>query len=161
MLVAGLPVSLFLTSLSQFVLLAAFLFEGNVIQKLKRFSSNKAAVLFAGIWLIHLTGLLWTTELQEGFKDLKIKLPILLLPIFLAGSGPLSSKQFRLVLLTFVFSVFCGSMVCMAVLSGIIQKNIYDIRDIFIFNISHIRFALFTCLSIFILLWLAFREGRL
>ena len=34
LLVTGLPVSLFLTSISQFVLIAAFLFEGNIKEKL-------------------------------------------------------------------------------------------------------------------------------
>ena len=160
LLVTGLPVSLFLTSFSQFVILAAFLFEGNIKEKFSRFFSNKAALLFSGIWLLHLIGLLWTMDLNDGLKDLRIKLPILVLPLIIAGNKPLSSNQFRWLLLTFVFSVFCGTMVSMAVLSGIIYRNIYDIRDIFIFNISHIRFALFTCLSIYILIWLAFREKK-
>ena len=160
LLVTGLPVSLFLISVSQFVLLAAFFWEGNIKEKLERFILNKAALLFSGIWLLHLVGLLWTSDLNEGIKDLRVKLPILILPLIIAGSKTLSAKQFRWLLLTFVASVFCGSMISMAVLSGIIQRNIYDIRDIFIFNISHIRFALFTCLSIYILIWFAFRERK-
>ncbi len=160
LLVSSLPLSLLFISLSQFVLLAAFFFEGNIKEKFTRFYLNKAALLFSGIWLLHLIGLFWTTDFNEGIKDLRIKLPILILPIFIAGSKPLSSKQFRWLLLTFVASVFCGSMVSMAVLSSILQRNIYDIRDIFILDISHIRFALFTCLSLFILIWLAFLERK-
>lgn len=48
----------------------------------------------------------------------------------------------------FVFAVFAGSISAIAVLTGIIEREIYDIRDIFIYKISHIRFALFTCVAI-------------
>ena len=159
MLVAGLPVSLFLTSLSQFFLAGSFL-TGDVKGKFKRFFSNRFALLIAGIWLLHLIGMLWTTDTGEGFKDLRIKLPLLILPMIIAGNDPLSFQKIRWVLFTFVFAIFCGTVVSMAVLAGIIQRNIYDIRDVFIFNISHIRFALFTCLGIFILMYYAFIERK-
>ncbi len=152
LLAAGMPVSLFLTSLSQFFIAGSLFLEGSVAEKLKRFSRNRLALGIAGIWLLHAIGLLWTTDLQEGTKDLRIKLPLLLLPLVLGGSAPLSRKQFHWVMGVFVASVFTGSMLSMAVYAGIIQRSIHDIREIFIFNISHIRFALFVCLSVFILL---------
>src|SRR4051812_46648710 len=92
MLCAGLPVSLFLTSLSQFVLLTAFLFEGSVKEKFQKFFRNKAAILFSGIWLIHIVGLLWTNDLAEGLKDVRIKLPLLVLPLIIGGSRALSAR---------------------------------------------------------------------
>ena len=140
LLVAGLPVSLFVTSISQFILLAAFLFEGNLKEKFNRFFHNKPALLFSGIWLIHFIGILWTSDIGEGIKDLRIKLPILILPLIIGGSKPVSSKQFKWVLMIFVASVFCSSLISMLVLADIIHRNIYDIRDVFIFNISNIRF---------------------
>lgn len=160
LLVAALPLSLFVISISQFVLALAFLVEGDVRVKLRKFLSNKTALLFTGIWLLHLIGLIWTEDLGEGLKDLRIKLPVLLIPLFIAGSKPLTGKQFRWLLLIFVSAVFCASLISMAVLVGIIERDIRDIRDVFIFNISHIRFALFVCLSIFILFWLAFKEQK-
>ncbi|TAH40327.1 MAG: O-antigen ligase domain-containing protein [Bacteroidetes bacterium] len=152
MLVAGLPLSLFLTSLSQFFIIGSFFIEGSIAKKFKKFLSNPSAVLITSLWLLHLLGLAWTDDLQEGFKDLRIKLPLLILPLVLSGSEPLSKKQFQCLLSVFIAAVFAGSLVSMAVYSGIIQREIHDIRDIFIFNISHIRFALFVCLSIFILI---------
>ena len=160
LLVASLPLSLFLTSISEFVLAISFLVEGSVREKIKRFLSNKTALLFAGIWFLHLLGMFWTSDVNEGLKDLKIKLPLLLLPLIIGGSRPLSPSRFRWVLMAFIASVFCGSLISIAVLTGIIHRNIYDIRDIFIFNISHIRFALFTCFSVYLLIWIAFREGK-
>lgn len=148
LLVTGLPVSLFLTSLSQFFLVGSFILEGNIKERWKRFTSNKVAVIFVGIWLMHLIGMLWTTDLANGIKDLRIKLPLLLLPIIISGTEKLTEKQFRYIMGAFVFAVFAGTMSAIAVLTGVIHREIYDIRDIFIYKISHIRFALFTCVAI-------------
>ncbi len=148
LLVTGLPVSLFLTSLSQFFLVGSFILEGNIKERWKRFTSNKVAVIFVGIWLMHLIGMLWTTDLANGIKDLRIKLPLLLLTIIISGTEKLTEKQFRYIMGAFVFAVFAGTMSAIAVLTGIIHREIYDIRDIFIYKISHIRFALFTCVAI-------------
>ena len=160
LLVLGMPVSLFLTSLSQFVLAISFFTEGNFIEKFKKFFSNRPAVLLAAIWFMHVIGLLWTNDLAEGFKDVRIKLPLLVLPVIIAGSRPLPHNQFRFILLSFVFAVFCGTVVSMGVLTGIVPREINDIRDVFIFHISHIRFSLFTCLAIFILMHLTFFEKQ-
>lgn len=160
MLVCGLPVSLFLTSLSQFFIAGSFFLEGNPREKFRRFLGNRAALLLCGIWLLHLIGLLWTSDLADGVKDLRIKLPLLILPFVLGGSEPLSEKQFRTVMAVFIGAVFAGSMASMGVLLGIVhpRAQLYDIRDIFIFGISHIRFALFTCIAIYTAIW--FIAGR-
>ncbi len=152
MLVAGLPLSLFLTSLSQFFILGSYFLEGSLRDKIKKSFSNRLALLISGMWFLHLAGMLWTSDLDEGLRDLRIKLPLLILPFVLAGSPALSQKQYKLILVTFVGAVFAGSVVSIAVFYGLSGHEIHNIRDIFIFNISHIRFALFTCLSIFILI---------
>ncbi len=156
LLVSSLSLSLFLTSFSQFILAGSFFLEGNFIEKFKRFFRNKAALIIAGIWLMHVVGLLYTSDLTEGFKDIRIKLPLLIFPVIIAGNEPLSRKQFNWIMAFFIGGIFAGSMVSMAVLSGIIHRPVYDIRDIFIFHISHIRFALFTCIAIFSLLHFLF-----
>lgn len=155
-LVTGLPLSLFLISLSQFILAGSFFLEGNFVEKFKRFFRNKAALLIAGIWLLHVAGLLWTTDLAQGWNDIRIKLPILVLTIIIAGSEPLNKRQFYLVLHCFIAAVFIGSLVSMAVLAGFTGREVLDIRDVFIFKISHIRFGLFTCIAILSLLYFTF-----
>ena len=152
-LVTGLPLSLFLISISQFILAGSFFLEGNPAEKFKRFINNKAALLVAGIWLMHVTGLIWTTNLSQGWNDIRIKLPLLILTVIMAGTEPLSRKQFFIVLNALIGAVVIGTIVSMAVLTGVIEREVIDIRDIFIFKISHIRFGLFTCIAIFSLLY--------
>ena len=156
LLVTGLPLSLFLTSLSQFFIVGSFFLEGNFKEKTRRFINSKAAVLMVGFWLLHVIGLLWTQDFHEGIKDVRIKLPILFLPIVLSGAGALQPKQFKTLLWLFILAVFSGSLVSMAVLKGFIHTRVpmYDIREIFILGVSHIRFALFTCLAVIVSVWL-------
>ena len=156
LLVSSLPLSLFLTSLAQFILAGAFFIEGNFIEKFKRFFRNRTAMIVAGVWLMHVIGLLYTNDVAEGIKDLRIKLPLLIFPVVIAGSEPLSRKQFNWVIAFFIGAVFAGTVVSMGVLTGIIHHEVHDIRDIFIFHISHIRFALFTCIAVFALFYFLF-----
>ena len=155
LLVTGLPLSLFLTSLSQFFIVGSFFLEGDFKEKTRRFITNKAAVLIVGFWLLHVIGLLWTQDFHEGIKDIRIKLPLLFLPVVLSGSGSLQAKQFKALLWLFIAAVLAGSLVSMAVLKGFIHTRVpmYDIREIFILGVSHIRFALFTCLAVIICGW--------
>lgn len=160
LLVTGLPLSYFLTSVSQFFLAASFFLEGNMMDKWKRFFANRFALLFTGIFLLHVIGMLWTSDLNEGWRDIRIKLPLLVLPVILAGSVPLDQKRYNIVLRTFVAAVLLASLVIFAVLIGIIHHPFKDIHEVFIFKISHIRFSLFICLAIFILWQSAFSENQ-
>ena len=162
LLVTGLPVSLFLTSLSQFFIVGSFFLEGSPVEKWKRFLTTKSAVLLATLWLLHVIGLAWTQDLQEGLKDIRIKLPLLILPFVLSGSEPLKPGQFRIILVLFITSVFAGSLVAIAVLKGLLPTKapIYDIREIFNLGVSHIRFALFTCLAAIIAGYLLLEKSQ-
>src|SRR5829696_1909339 len=158
LLVTGLPLSLFLMSVSQFVLIAAFVMERNYRQRIQDFLLNIPALVLTGIYIMHLGGLIFTKDFSWAAHDLKVKLPLLLMPFIISTAKPLSKKQFEILLLAFNGAVFIGSLVAIAVLTGIIARPVNDIRDIFIFNISHIRFSLFICLSIFSLSYLLYKN---
>jgi hypothetical protein len=161
LLVTGLPLSLFLMSIAQFVLLAAFIMEQNYRQRLQDFLLNPPALVLTGLYLMHVGGLIFTQNFSWASHDLKIKLPLLLMPFLIGTSKPLSKKQFETLLWVFNSAVLLGSLIAVSVLTGIIARPINDIRDIFIFNISHIRFSLLTCLSIFSLSYLLFKNNKI
>ena len=60
LLVTGLPLSLFLMSIAQFALVAAFLIERNYRQRLQDFLLNIPALVLTGLYVMHLGGLLFT-----------------------------------------------------------------------------------------------------
>jgi len=156
-LVTGLPLSMFLMSVGQMIMLASWLLDGRLINKIKTFFINPVTLILASVFFMHLIGLLWTDDFSYAMKDLRIKLPLLLLPLIIYTSGPLSEKKFNLILYVFIGAVVAASLICTAVLLGFSDREVNDIRDISIF-ISHIRFALLICIAIFCLASLYFKN---
>ena len=163
MVAVGLTLSPFLMGMSQFWMVLVWLVDGivgnrdeNVIpcegsageggicfrhdfqHKLSRFWHNKAAVFLVAFYLLHVVGLLWTSDFDYALKDLRVKLPILVMPLVLSSMEPLDCKRFNLVMLVYVLSVFVATLFS----SVSYWRNDYeDIREISHF-ISHIRFCL-------------------
>ena len=142
MMAVGFTLSPFLMGMSQFWLVIVWVMDGIVggdfKQKLSRFWHNKAAVLLAAFYLMHVVGLLYTSDFQYAMKDLRVKLPILILPFIMASMQPLDRKRFNLVMLVYVLSVFVATWFSFA---AYIRHDYEDVREISRF-ISHIRFCL-------------------
>jgi hypothetical protein len=149
LLAAGLPLSLFAMSIGQFVLAASFIIERDYKERIQKFLHCIPALIISGIYVMHLIGLMWTEDFSWGSHDIILKLPLLILPFLISTAPALTSKKFETLMTVFVLAVFTGSLTAVAVLAGIISRPVNDIRDIFIFGISHIRFALLVCVSIF------------
>lgn len=148
----GLPLSIFLMSLSQFILLGNWLVEGQLKKKVNLFLSNKSALVISSLILLHLIGLLYSSDFNYAFKDIRMKIPLLLLPLIMSTTPSISKKQFQGLVFLFVTCVFIATLISMTVLWGMTGYQIVDIRQISIF-ISHIRFSLLICLAIFMLIY--------
>lgn len=155
----SLPFSKFTLSVSQFVLLGNWLWEGNFKAKWVALRSNKLIWAILSIYLLHLIGLLWTSDMAYGFKDIRVKLPLLVLPLIIGTSLPMEPKRFRLLLGLFVLAVFVGTMISMYYYLGFSGVEIYHKRELSRF-MSHIRFSLLIVLSVAILLWEAFFSDK-
>ena len=148
MVAVGLTLSPFLMGMSQFWLVLVWLVDasltplkggqGGFKDKFSRFCNNKAAVLLVAFFLMHLVGLLYTADFQYAMKDLRVKLPILVMPLVLASMPPLDRKRFDLVMLVYVLSVFVATLFSF---STYLKHDYEDVREISHF-ISHIRFCL-------------------
>jgi len=148
MVAAGLTLSPFLMGMSQFWLVLVWLVDaslpplkggqGGFKDKFSRFCNNKAAVLLVAFFLMHLVGLLYTADFQYAMKDLRVKLPILVMPFVLSSMPPLDRKRFDLVMLVYVLSVFVATLFSF---STYLKHDYEDVREISHF-ISHIRFCL-------------------
>ncbi len=147
LLVVGMPLSRFLVSVSQFILLGNWLVERNFISKWNTLKNSKTFWAFVGIYLFYVIGLLWTNDFTYGLKDLRIKLPMLWLPLLFFTSPPLNKKDYHLVMHLFVLACVVASFCSMCAYFGFLHKQIHNVRDISIFE-SHIRFSLMIVLSI-------------
>lgn len=152
----GLPLSKTLMSGALGVLALHWLFTAGY----RKFPSGKsprgaAFCFFLLIAVMHLAGLLWTQDFHYAFKDLRIKMPILLLPVFMLCAPVITRRQFLLVIMAFIWAVFAGSLVSLYIL---VTENPIDPRDLTPF-ISHIRFSMMVCLALFATVFLFLRHS--
>jgi len=157
LLAAALPLSIFATSFLQFALLLNWLIEGKYREKWHRLRSNRAFWVFLAFMLIHLLGMLWSSDIHYGLQDLKIKLPILVIPFVVVSSPGLHLEQIRKILAAFIAGCLVGSMATVLALLNIIEVDMSDYRNASLF-ISHIRFSLMIVLSIFFAAYMLFRR---
>src|SRR6266404_2137249 len=86
LLAVGIPVSRFLVSVAQFVLLGNWIVEGKFVEKWKLLKTSKSFWAYTGIILFYGAGLFWTSDYTYGLKDIRIKLPMLWLPVLFFSS---------------------------------------------------------------------------
>jgi hypothetical protein len=153
LLVIGLPLSKFLLSLSQIILLVNWILEGDLKNKFRSFFRNKAALAASSFLLLHFIGLLYTTDFAFGFNDIRIKIPLFVLPLILSTSAPLTQQMKHLVLKFLAAAVTLSTIISTLILTDVIHREIADVRYVSIF-ISHVRLALLICVVIFSCAWL-------
>jgi len=103
-------------------------------------------------------GFFYSDNIKYAVEELRLWLPILLIPIILATSAPLKRKEFRLLLLLFCLSVFVATLISFSIYLKEFSQGSQNVRAISPY-ISHIRLALMVNLSIFILGYFAFQKG--
>jgi hypothetical protein len=177
MMVASLPHSKFLMSVSQFWLAAVFALDRIDIRKtqefflqrsrpkafilavpyffyqlftsigkgLKCFFANKPAVIFSSILLLHALGLIFTADFDYAMKDLRTKLPIFLLPLFISTAQSFRKRDFYGLIVVFVASVVVRTFINA---ENLFHQDFIDIRNISK-SISHIIVSLLISFSVF------------
>lgn len=149
----SLPLSPFLLSVSQFVLVGNWILEGNFSGKFQLLKKRKGLWVFLLFFLFHLTGMIYTADFYSGIQDLKIKLPLLLLPLIIGTSRPLSERELNRVLALFAIATFISTLICFYYYT---KSPFGDTRNISVF-ISHIRLSILINIAVFSLGYLIFR----
>ena len=118
----------------------------SVLLRWKRFTSNTSAIVLSTLILLPVAGLLWTSNYNHAFWDIRMKLPLLVLPLLISGLNPLTQGQFRALTGIFILGVAVAVLFCLQTYwlgSPEIDK---DVRKISLF-ISHVRFSLLIALA--------------
>jgi len=128
----------------------------NFIDQIVVFVKNKPALILSSIYLMHIIGLFYTTDMDYALKDLRVKLPLLLFPIVFVTMEKISYKRFRILMLFYVVASLAGTLISFYLL---MKGNFVDIREISPF-ISPIRFGLNICFAILTLIYfIVFDKG--
>lgn len=145
------PLSMFVTNAAILMIVANWFVECNYKEKWHRLKENKGVLIFCALFAVHIVWLANTSNFDYAVSDIRIKLPLLAIPIALGTSSVISTKKLNLILLSFVSGVLCASLI------GFFYKifgNSVGFRSLSLF-VSNIRFSLMLCLSLFILLYFA------
>jgi O-antigen ligase len=155
MLVCCLPLSKYVMSISQFLLVINWLSEGRFRQKIVLLRNSPSIPLFASVFLIYALGMIFTLNFTAGLVKIKNVLPLLMLPVVLGTSFPLSGRELKGLLLLFAASVMTAVLVCLVNYMLHPVTNAGDFRSISVF-MPHHRFSLLILMAVFILLYLVF-----
>jgi O-antigen ligase len=147
-------------SISQILLLANWFFEGKLKEKWNMIKQNRSLLLFCSIYMIHIIGMFYTSDLEWGFHDLRVKLPLLVVPIIIATSEPVNAFDIKRIMHVFMGAVFISTLASTAIYLNITPFKWNDIREVSIF-ISHIRLSLLIVISIFTAIYYFVRENAI
>lgn len=147
----GLVFSKLILSISQFTFVGLLILEFNWKSKIIKIKQEKPALFFLSIYIIFVLGMIWTSNFSYGLHDLKIKLPLLLLPIVFVLTENISKKNVYLILGLFVLVIFSKTLESLWI---IFDPNIENTIENISNNISHIRYSIFILFSIFSLYYL-------
>jgi len=124
LLAAAIPLSRYVMSVTQFAIMALWLIEGMTFEQLahKKFGLSFITVLL-----------------------LRVKLPLLSIPVLLSGFPKLSKKEIYTIFSIHALAVLAGTIIITA---NYFNTQTVDIRELYTY-ISHIRFSLNVVLAIF------------
>ena len=116
-------------------------------------------IVFSALFLVELLWLPFSEDIFIGLNVLRIKLPLLLLPLIIGSSPSLSKRELKIVVITFFVGLLISTiwvyLVSMAVLT---KKNTGTIRDASVF-MSHIRYSILLSFSILFLIYLSLKAN--
>ncbi|MFP4555423.1 MAG: O-antigen ligase family protein [Bacteroidales bacterium] len=154
----SLPFSRFTLTLSLILLTANWLIEGSWLYW-KNIKSTPAILIFLLIYLALIFGLFYSDNIDYALADLRLKLPLLIVPLIFATSPPLSSEERQYIISLFCFSVFVATAISFVIYVQNFSLGSSNVREISPF-ISHIRYAIMISIAIALLLWYAMKEKR-
>lgn len=144
-MIIGIFFSRAILSIGEITLACNFLLEGNLREKFNNLKSNRLALLLVGLFMMHILGLIFTSNFEYAFKDIRIKLPLLLFPVIFSTTKVISTRDFRYtnffyLIITATSTIFLFSYFLLN------QTEFEDIRFAS-FIISHVRLSLLISLA--------------
>jgi O-antigen ligase len=138
MIATGIGCSNILMSWGAIGLVIAFLWDGNYKTRIRDFFKDKRLVALTCLYLIFVVSLIHTTNFSYALKDLKVKLPLFIIPFFLGSFSPISKKEFKIIFHTLYLGVIITMVTGSLMYLNVIHLKMVDMRSYSPF-ISHIR----------------------
>jgi len=121
----------------------------SLLNKFILFFRNPAALAVASLLLLHVIGLVYTSDFNYALKDLRTKIPLFILPLFLSTGPKLNGRILYLILIGYTLAIVGGTFYRLYLYYSL---PVADPRA-FDAHISHIRFSLNSIFAVFILIY--------
>jgi hypothetical protein len=105
LLFMGLTLGTVPTSIPQFLLSGYWLLTGNFKEKFRNFFNQKSFVLWSILWIWHIAGMLWTENSAAGWNDVRIKIPMLLVPLLIGSFKPFEFHEIKWIFYSFLIGL--------------------------------------------------------
>lgn len=151
-ILCGLGWSNILMSIGQFIIIGNWLIEFNFKRKLTQLKSKSTIWVVLILFLVHVVGLLWSSDFKYAAKDITTKLPLLAFPIILGTSKKLRFVEWKLLLGIYTTTLFVLTIASLGKYLSFWGAEIHDKRELSIY-ISHIRYGLNLAFAVVLLLW--------
>jgi hypothetical protein len=153
LLAVSLPLSVFILSAAEITLVVNWVLEGKLKQKWTIIKQRPSLWFIALFYLVHLLWLFNTSDFAWGFHDLKIKLPMLALPLVIGTSENISGKRLKIILNLYLGAVIVASIISSYFIFGFDGLSYHSTEEISPF-VWHIRWSLMVVIAVFITFWL-------
>ena len=125
-----------------------------ITRKIEALPDKRIFLIFLLFYLVHVVGVLYSENLSRAISELRAKLPMVLIPLFVLGFREVKPARRSMTLLIFAAATLVSTLASTFIF---FTGNYTDIREISPF-IHHINFSLFVVFSMFILLIKPFDE---
>ncbi len=150
-----------ISSVISILILLLYIFNYRELKsKFLLFLGNRFAVLFSLLYVVHLIGLIYTSNLKFALTDLEIKLPLLFFPIIITSDWIVLRKHLNTLLFSFIIGCLGASTISITnSLFDYLRTN--DLDSFFYDRVSFLMhssyYAMYLCFAIIISIYL-FRQ---
>lgn len=154
-LTIGISTNKVVMSLSMMFLILNLLLEADFKTYYKNLKSSSVFLLVFSLYLLHIVALLWSEDLEYGMNDLRVKLPMIVIPLAMVAK-PVKPKHINYLLFVFVGGVLLTSLINIGAYLQLFGTREYDdIRGLSLFG-SHTRYGLLIAMAIGISIYFLF-----
>ena len=148
-LAVGISINNVLMSIGTIWIISNAIIQADFKAYWERIKKNKFLWVLIFFILWHFASLLWSDDIAYGFKDIRMKLPLFVIPLVMGIQKPLSHTFFKWILMFFILTVCLAS-----VINYVNYTPDKDIREMSLF-LSHVRFAISITLALGACLYLS------
>lgn len=158
------PLSHKITIYAIMLFVISWLLSGQWLHNAKSAIKNSVFVILVTFFLLHLIGLLYSSNMHAGWFDIEVKLTMILFPLVFFLSDFLTEQKRKLVLLTFVIGTTIAMFVCIG--AAFYEYFANNVNNFFYMKLSIVHhptyFAMYICFSLAVILkYLLYDESEI